>query len=104
MLEDKDSTQDRREDIEERLRLMTEAERKTWITHVQREDRLRQKRERAHRRFLALIGTHEPSDTVDHAQEVGQMFKRYQAVVRARPSSKPSRLLNPDLAALDEQE
>ena len=100
MIENHDNETDERQAIEERHRLVTEAERNEWARQVRQEHRRRQREERIYQRFLAL--PRRPTEPSDQSDKVEHLYDRFQDVPKQNGRQEPSRLLNPDLAALDD--
>ena len=96
------SSNERRAEIEEHLRFTSEAEQKAWIKAVSRRerDRIRLETNYQHLREQTRHVVEEPARDQDRA--ITEMFARFKNLPKRSPKRRPSRLLNPDLAALDE--
>lgn len=87
--------------IEERLRLMTKAERKLWLEDLRNVERLRRKSERVHRRFLKMVRPKVSPGNADAQEAVQATHARYTALSPAQPDPRVSNMLTEAMRELD---
>jgi hypothetical protein len=94
MTDEQHSKDDRRDDIE--------AEQTAWIEAVHRRDRDRKRLEDDYQKVQKQVAPRAEYPPIDQERAIADLLAHFRGLPKTRAKRRQSRLLNPDLAALDE--
>lgn len=102
MTDEQQSRDDRRDDIEERIRFTSEAEQTAWIETVHRRDRDRKRLEDGYQKAQQQLARRAEEPPIDQERAIADLLAHFRGLPQKPAKRRQSRLLNPDLAALGE--